>query len=112
MQLGTHHCLQTFVLPPRENNLFLAIKSDNYFLWKKFFVVCFPYYVCYHLMFFFGQHIFHQFQQQTFFCPHFQQTFFFTFVATNYFFLAPPPPQISNGASRIFYQQDQRFTRA
>ena len=49
-----------------------------------------------------GQHIFHQFRQQTFFCPHFQQIFFSDFVATNYFnfFLSPrPPSQISNGAS-------------
>ena len=42
-----------------------------------------------------GQHIFHQFRQQTFFfCPHFQQT---AFVATKYlfqFFSRPPPPDI------------------
>ena len=47
-----------------------------------------------------GQHIFHQFRQQTFFfCPHFQQTYFLIFVATNYFFQfysnkIPPPPDI------------------
>ena len=45
-----------------------------------------------------GQHIFHQFRQQTFFSAHiFNKLFFLTFVATNYlfqFFLAPPPPDI------------------
>ena len=44
-----------------------------------------------------GQHIFHQFRQQTFFfCPHFQQTFFSDFCGDKLFisiFLAPPPPR-------------------
>ena len=42
-----------------------------------------------------GQHIFHQFRQQTFFSAHiFNKLFFLTFVATNYlfqFFSSPPP---------------------
>ena len=50
-----------------------------------------------------GQHIFHQFRQQTFFfCPHFQQTFFSDFCGDKLFFFKfnlAPPPQISNGAS-------------
>ena len=36
---------------------------------------------------FYGQHIFHKFRQQFFFCPHFQQSFLLTFVATNFFFI-------------------------
>ena len=44
-----------------------------------------------------GQHIFHQFRQQTFFfCPHFQRLIFLTFVATNYFYQFF---YLSNGAS-------------
>ena len=38
-----------------------------------------------------GQHVFHQFRQQTFF----NKPFFLIFVATNYFFQffsSPPPP--------------------
>ena len=49
-----------------------------------------------------GQHIFHQFRQQTFFSAHiFNKLFFLTFVATNFFFqlYSAPPPPISNGAS-------------
>ena len=63
---------------------------------KKCFVVCSPYYVCYHLGFFSGQHIFHQFRQQTFFSALIFHILFSTFVATNSFFnffLAPPPPR-------------------
>ena len=60
-----------------------------------FFVVCFPYYV---FGGFSGQHIFHQFRQQTFiFCPHFQQTFFSDFGGDKLFisiFFGPPPPDI------------------
>ena len=45
-----------------------------------------------------GQHIFHQFRQQTFFSAHiFNKLFFLTFVATNYlfqFFSRSPPPDI------------------
>ena len=47
-----------------------------------------------------GQHIFHQFRQQTFFfCPHFQQIFFFLLLwrQTIYFNFnlarLPPPPR-------------------
>ena len=81
---------------PVENKLFFGDQRPTIFflcLVEEVFVVCFPYYVRYHLVFFSGQHIFHQFRQQTFFfCPHFQQTFFFSFILA-------PPPQISNGAS-------------
>ena len=38
-----------------------------------------------------GQHILHQFRQQTFFSAHiFHKLFFLTFVATNYFFQSSP----------------------
>ena len=58
-----------------------------------FFVVCYPYYVRFGV--FSGQHIFHQFRQQTILlCQHFQQTFFFGLLwrQTIYlnFFLGPP----------------------
>ena len=58
--------------------------SDIFFLCfvEEFFVVCFPYYVGYHLVFFL-----HKFRQQTFFSAHiFNKLFFQTFVVTNYFF--------------------------
>ena len=58
------------------------------------FLICFPYYVGYHLVFFLVNIYFINFENKLFFCPHFQQTFFLTFVATNYFFqffLGPPP---------------------
>ena len=51
-----------------------------------------------------GQHIFHQFQQQTFFSVLiFNKLFFSDFCGDKYFFQfqssPPPPPQISNCAS-------------
>ena len=58
------------------------------------FVICLPYYVRYHLVFS-GQHIFHEFRQQTFSAHIFNKLFFLTVVATNFFFiffLHPPPP--------------------
>ena len=43
---------------------------------NEIYVVCFPYYVTLTFGGFSGQHILHQFRQQTFFfCPHFQQIF-------------------------------------
>ena len=101
-------CLQTFLLLSRKNCLFfgdqrptisfyVSSKKLNFF----FFVVCFPYYVRYYLVFFSGKHIFHQLRQQTIFsCPHFQQTFFLTFVRQSIFFnfflasFPPPSPDI------------------
>ena len=95
--------LKTFFSPPQEAIFFLAICLDT----SIFFIIFFeelnffyrrptPSLLC-TLPFggFSGQHIFHQFRQQTFFfCPHFQQTFFFNFFRS-------PPPQISNGYSLI-----------
>ena len=56
-----------------------------------FFVVCLPYCVCYHFVFFLVNIFLINYDNW----PHFQQTFLLlTFVATNLFhiFLAPPPP--------------------
>ena len=79
-----------FFLPLVENKFFFGDQRPTFFFYvmSKFFVVCFPYFVRYHLVFFSGQHIFHQFRQQTFFsAPIFNKLFFLlTFVATNYFF--------------------------
>ena len=96
-----------FFLPPRENNLFffLAINVRKFVFYvssKNFFVVRFPYYVRYHLVFFLVNILFINFDNKLFFLPTFSTNFFFlTFVATNYFFqfFSRPPPQISNGAS-------------
>ena len=87
-------------------SIFWRSTSDNFFLCFVeeikflFFVVCFPYYVRYYLVFFSGKHIFHQLRQQTIFsCPHFQQTFFLTFVRQsiffNFFLASSPPPDIN-----------------
>ena len=97
-------CKLFFHLREKTILFFWQWTSDNFFLCfaekrkYHFFVVCFPYYV---FGGFSGQHNFHQFRQQTFFfCPHFQQTFFLTLVATNFLFqFFEPPPQISNGTS-------------
>ena len=93
-----------FFLPPVENKFFfLAINVRQFFFRPRIFLsYVFP--IMYVTIWcFFGQHIFHQFRQQTFFSVHiFNKLFFLIFVATNYFFnfilAPPPPPQISNGA--------------
>ena len=73
-----------------ENKLFFGDQRPTIFFLctiEEIFGICFPYYVRYHLVFFSGQHIFHQFRQQTFFfCPHFQQTFFSDFCGDKPFF--------------------------
>ena len=64
---------------------------------KKFFVLFFPYYVDYHLVFFLVNVFFINFDNKLFFSAHiFNKFFFLTFVATNYFFiffLGSPPPR-------------------
>ena len=71
---------------------------------KKFFVVCSPYYVRFHLVFFLVTIFFINFNNILFFLTTFSTNFFFqTSVTANYLFpffsSPPPPPQISNGAS-------------
>ena len=83
-----------------ENKFFFwRSTSDNFFCHMLSLLCTLPFGV------FSGQHISHQFRQQTFFfCPHFQQTFFSDFCGDKLFFSIlfwPPPPQISNGASLI-----------
>ena len=70
------------------------------------FVLCPLYSVCYHLMVYAGGHIFHQFRQQFFLWPHFQQTFSPTFVAKMFFFYissSPPPRYIMEHPLRALY---------
>ena len=106
-------CLQTFFLPPGENNFFFGDQRPTIFFLgfvEEIFCRMLPL-LC-RLLFgvFSGQHVFHKFRQQTFFFfPHFQQTFFSDFCGDKLFFSTlpspprppPPTPQISNGASLI-----------
>ena len=101
--LGTHHLISGgggleflllanfFFLPPRENNLFFWRSTS-----KEIFCRMLSQLYTLPFGFFPGQHIFHQFRQQTFFTAHISnKLFFLTFVATNYlfqFFLGRPPP--------------------
>ena len=91
---------------------FLAINVSQFFFYvssMNFFVVCFPYYVRYHLVFFLVNIFLINFNNKLFFLPTFSTNFFvLTFVATNYFFQffskPPPPLQISNVASLDIYR--------
>ena len=67
-------------LPPVENKLFFwRSTSDNFFfvLLKNFFVICFPYYVRYHLLFFVVNKFFSISTTNFFFLPTFSTNFFF-----------------------------------
>ena len=87
-----------FFLPPRENNLFFGDQRPTIFFYvssKTFFVVCFLYYVRYHLVFFLVNIFFINFDNTLFFCPHFKRTFFSDFCGDKLFFSifsSPPPP--------------------
>ena len=88
-RLGTHHLISGGV----RKQAFFYVSSKN------FFVVCFPYYVGYHLLFFLVNIFFTNFDNKLFFLPKFSTNFFFlTFVATNnffnFFYQPPPPPDI------------------
>ena len=87
-------CLQTFFYPWEKTIFFLAINVRQFFA-KNFFVVYFPYYVRYNLVFFLVNIFF--IKQPSFFSAHiFNEIFFLIFVTTKYFFnffLAPPPPR-------------------
>ena len=72
----------------RKQSFFWRSTYDIFFLC---FVVCFPFYVGYHLVFFLVNIFFINFDNNFFLCPHFQQ--FLWRLAP------PPPPQISNCAS-------------
>ena len=93
-----------------KTSFFLAINVRQFFFYvpsKKFFVICFPYYVDYVTIwcFFWSTYFSSISTTNFFFLPTFPTNFFFLiFVAKNYFFQfysspPPPPPQISNGAS-------------
>ena len=81
----------------REKTIFFsAINVRQFFFYvsaKKFFVLCFPYYVGYHSVFFLVKIFFINFANKLFFCPHFRQTFVFPdFCCHKLFFSSPPPP--------------------
>ena len=92
-------------------NFFLAINVRQCFFLcfvEDFFVVCFPYYVRYNLVFFLVNIFFINFDNKLFFSAHiFNKLFFSDFRGDKLFFfifilapLPPPPPtKISNGAS-------------
>ena len=91
--------LANFFFYLREKTIFfLAINVRQFYFYdssKNFFVVCFSYYVRYHLVFFLVNIFYSNFDNKLFFSAHiFNKLFFLPFVATNYFFLAPPPPDI------------------
>ena len=88
-------CLHFFFLPPRENNLFLGRSTSDYFFFmfrRRIFCRLLSLLCTLPFDVFSGQHIFHQFRQQSFlFCPHFQQSFWWRQAI---FYLPPPPPDI------------------
>ena len=101
-----------FFLPPREKSFFWRSTSDNFFIYvssKKIFVVCFPYYVRYHLVFFLVNIFFINFDNKLFFSAHiFNKLFFSDFCGDKLFIsilMSPPPPQISNSASLTDLEQ-------
>ena len=101
------------LLPPaREKTpIFLAINLRQFFFMFRrrneiSFFCRIPYYVRYHLVVFLVNIFFINFDNKLFFLPTFSTNIFFlTFVATNYLFhffsSPPPPPQISNSASKV-----------
>ena len=94
--------MQTFFYLREKTIFFFAINVRQFFYVssKNFFVVCFPYYVRYHLVFFLVNIFLTNFDNKLFFCPHFSRTFFSDVCGDKLFFFSiPPPPQISNGAS-------------
>ena len=72
-----------FFLPPEENNLIFVEELKYIFLSYAFPIM----YV------FSGQHIFHQFRQQTFFSDHIFNKLFFHFFSRLSIHPPPPPPR-------------------
>ena len=73
-----------FFLPPQENKKNCDERPTIFFLiFVEELKYIFFYYVRYHFGVFSGQHIFHQFRQQTFFSDH---------IFNKLFFLVTPPP--------------------
>ena len=94
-----------FFLPPVQNKFFFGDQRPTIFFYimsKKFFEVCFPYYVRYHLVFFLVNIFFINFDNKLFFSAHIFSKLFFWFLWRQTIFLnfnLAPPPQLSNGAS-------------
>ena len=106
-----------FFTSERKQSFFWRSTSDNFFLCFVEYIFCRMLSLLCTLPFgvFSGQHIFHQFRQQTFFLPTFSTNFFFlTLVATNYFFQffsAPPPPDIKWCVPNIIFHVKQNIHR-
>ena len=79
---------------------FQKIEISNFVLWL-------PYSVLHYLLVYSGQHIFHQFIQQTVFSAHIFNIFFLTFVVTNFIILLDPPPPryLMVRPINVFYNQ-------
>ena len=93
-------CLQTFFFTSGGKQVFFwRSTSDNFFyiMSKKFFQVCFPYYVRYHLVFFLVNIFFINLDNKLFFLLTFSASFFFWFLWRQTIFfnfnLAPLPPR-------------------
>ena len=106
IHLGTHHyisgggggleffLLAIFFVPPRENNLFFWRSTSDNVSSTNFFVVCLPYYVRYHLVFFLVNIFFINFDNKLF-LPTFSTNVFSDFCGDKLFFFSilPPPPR-------------------
>ena len=83
----------------RKQSFFLAINVQQFFFYvssKNFFVVRFPYYIRYHLVFHLVNIFFINFDNNLFFLPTFSTNFFFWLLWRQtiffQFFSSPPPP--------------------
>ena len=89
-----------FFTSERKQSFFWRSTSDNFLLMfrrRNFLSYAFPIMYVTIWCFFWSTYFSSISTTNFFFCPHFQQTFFLTFVATNYlfqFFSSPPPPDI------------------
>ena len=84
-----------FFTSERKQSFFLAIDVRQFSL-NNFFVVCFPYYVGYNLVFFLVNIFFINLDNKLFFLPTFSKTFFSDFCCDKLFFsifFCPPPPR-------------------
>ena len=86
---------QIFFFGQQRPTIFFYVSS------KKFFVACFPYYVCYNLVFFLVNIFFINFDNNLLFSAHiFNKLFFSVFCGDKLFFSiflgppSPPPPDI------------------
>ena len=94
-----------FFTSERKQSFFLALNVRQFFFYvssKNFSVVCFPYYVRYHLVFFLVDIFLINFDNKLFFLPIISTNFFFFYFCGDilfFLFFLAHPPQLSNGAS-------------